>query len=191
MVVCVIPFQARRIEFENGNALSLKEIDGVGYEVVHQKGTLLRMEALRKMPTVLRVCYVLVESTSAEEAIRFFKEKKIGAKFGTDLKANEIEKKLSIIEVDCPRIQQNENGKFICGEQVSNILPLRSGRLGFCVLGDNEFPHNCNALRIILDIDKNEHFPRECIEVDGEKYSFVKIIIDWEEFLSLFYLLKT
>ncbi len=178
MMVCILPFKVRRIEFEKGDQLSLKEIDGVGYEVVHRKETILKIEELQKKPTVLRVFYAIVASKNAEQAIQFFNKEKEGAQCGSYLKANEIERKLPIIEVDCPRINQNQKGKFICGRQTSNVSPIKSGKFGFCVLGNNEFLPNCNALRRILEIDRNQFFPRETIDIDGEQYSIAKIKID-------------
>ncbi len=173
-----IPVAERIIDEKKGTATLFVVIDDIGYKVVnHKKGpSRANIEDLKKMPSTIIVSNLYIEADSPEKAVRSFFGNSFGASCGPVLPACVIDKKLPIIEINCPRIGTNVFGEVICGKEVSGI-PIKSGLLGFCVLEHNAFPQNCDVEKRIAEIDKNKDCSKTCIKVGDAEYNVTEIKI--------------
>lgn len=174
-----IPIAERIIDAKSGKFCGYVVIDDtIGYKVTNHKNGFsgMSIEELKKMPSIIMVSNFYLMADSPEEAINYFFENCFGASCGSELPACEIDKKLPIIEIDCPRIELNAPGEIICGREVSGI-PTKSGIFGFCVLANNAFPQNCDLIERIKEVDRNKKYPRTIIEVGDVKYNVANIKI--------------
>lgn len=170
-----IPVAERIIDEKKGNSTLFVVVDGIGYKVINFSGA--GIEELKKMPSTIMVSSFYLVADSPEKAIRIFLENCFGASCGQVLPACTIDKKLPIIEINCPRIGTNSFGEVICGKEVSGI-PIKSGMLGFCVLEHNALPQNCDVEQKIEEIDRSRDYTRPRIKVGDTEYIFVELEID-------------
>ena len=171
-----IPVVQRIIDEGKGDTIVFLEIDGIGYKVINHLPGDLNKEKLKKKPSIIKVSDFFVFANTPKEAIYSFFDNCFGANFGLSLKAYKIGKKIPIIEIDCPRINQNGPGELICGKEVIE-MPTKSGTFGFCALSKNAFPQSCDIVKKIIEIDQNKNYPKECIEVEETEYGVAKIKI--------------
>ncbi len=173
-----IPVAERIIELrKDGESYRFFAINGVVYKVICHKGENLEncIEEMKKKSTLIKVSYWFVEAINVKQAIKAFNEKFFDGSKAHELKACHIDKRRSIIEINCPRFRINSFGQAICGEEVPE-MPPKTGKFGFCVLQDRPPLQNCEAAQNALKADKDFNHVRRFVEVDTRIYSIIEML---------------